>query len=390
MRRTSGLLAVLAAALLTLPTGPPATAAETPAPTAVAALPDEPDDDFVEQCQNDPESNSEQGRVWDRTTWCQHTTSYGEIIVNGQTSRADITYTALAYADQADRKVRIFFQVDDFDTNYGVINSFTDMRISVGCQALCDVSGNDDSDKDNMLLTWRDFTGFVSWDITSQDDGVGAERIARHRWNFSGQLVTSYGQATVPGVGLDHHIRCDSAGTVPGYGGWTAKACINDDVLPYITYSKSGPAAGVAQHIETALNRPADTYPNRGTPKTIPGKYTGNPDDPGLHRIAVGSPEYVANRAEQRRIRDRSAPYNGPDDLPVKPPADVQADEFPFASTREGLGAKDAQGNLLGNGSVAWVDSAQNIAGGNQLKDFYKRDRILMGDHDEFYVNIVP
>ncbi|MGP4012843.1 NucA/NucB deoxyribonuclease domain-containing protein [Streptomyces sp. 4N124] len=398
MRRALGFIAAAAAAVLTLPLSPPSAAAETPdteattqpTPTAAAALPEEPDANFVEQCQNDPESNSEQGRVWNRGVWCQHTTSYGEIVTNGSVSRADITYTALAYADPADRKVRVFFQVDDFNTSGGVINSFTDMRISLGCQAACDVTGNDAGDKNNWLLTWRDLTGFVSWDITSQDQGLGAERVARHRWNFSGQLVTTSGQATIPGVGLDHHIRCDSAGTAPGYGGWTPRACVNDDVMPYITYSKSGPAAGVAQHLETALNRPAETYPNQGTPKTIPGRYTGVWGDPGLHRVAVGSPEYVANRAEQRKIRDRNAPYNGPDDLPPKPSPDVQADEFPFASTREGLGAKDAQGNIIGNGSVAWVNAQQNIAAGNQLKDFYKNDRILMGDQDEFYVNIVP
>ncbi|TLS46259.1 hypothetical protein FE633_09970 [Streptomyces montanus] len=95
--------------------------------------------------------------------------------------------------------------------------------------------------------------------------------------------------------------------------------------------------------------------------------------------------DYMKNFREKERIRLRQEIWKGPDDLPP-PPADPpveggtwQADEFPFASTREGMAAArrnlDAGGTF--NGSVQWVNQNQNRDAGNMLKEFYKRDRIL-------------
>ncbi|MFK0116824.1 hypothetical protein [Streptomyces sp. NPDC090994] len=408
-RRARLLLVALSTAALLPLTLPNSASAATPGPVTsspapaeqdhVLAVPDEPDEDFVEECEKDEEANSEQGRVWNRRLWCQHTTSTGEFYLDGRpVGGAEITFTAVAHADPQERRVRVFFRVDDFET-YGIVNSFSDMRIRVGCQAGCTVTNRDDEEdtwENHWLLTWRDLMGWASWDIESDPAlGVGTDKLSRHFWQFTGQLSSAYGNTTVPGVGRQHWIRCDSATYFRG----APRACINDDVVPFLTYSKSDvsrPAdgyvgtAGVARHIEAAQNTPSQTYPNYGSPKTIPGKFTGVWTDPGLHRVPYKGSVWSANQLEKNRVRDHVAPYNGPDDLPPKPDAPVDADEYPFATTQEGAGQRDGTGAITGNFSVQWVDSQENRKAGRQLRDFYRTERILYGNQDEFYVRIVP
>ncbi|WP_446461298.1 NucA/NucB deoxyribonuclease domain-containing protein [Streptomyces sp. BRA346] len=67
----------------------------------------------------------------------------------------------------------------------------------------------------------------------------------------------------------------------------------------------------------------------------------------------------------------------------------MQADEYPFATTEEGLSRARSEDGIL-DGSVAWTHGNQNGTAGNRLQDFYRTDRILFGGNDEFWVNIEP
>ncbi|MEU1729378.1 NucA/NucB deoxyribonuclease domain-containing protein [Nonomuraea sp. NPDC005692] len=67
---------------------------------------------------------------------------------------------------------------------------------------------------------------------------------------------------------------------------------------------------------------------------------------------------------------------------PTNPPlTSPSCDEYPFASTHEGL---DKAGI---NFSVAWVEGPDNCSGGAKLVDWYQKNRILEGD--PFWVDVV-
>ena len=96
-----------------------------------------------------------------------------------------------------------------------------------------------------------------------------------------------------------------------------------------------------------------------------------------------------ANGKMKNAIRDRLGEWNGPDDLPPKERPEMQADEYPFATTEEGLSRARAEDGIL-DGSVAWVHGNQNRVAGTQLQQFYRTDRVLFGGRDEFWSNRSP
>ncbi|MBD3008504.1 MULTISPECIES: hypothetical protein [unclassified Streptomyces] len=378
----------------------PSAAAEptTHVPEQGTHPPGEPDPKFIEECEADPEAQSLKGRVYHRGVWCQT----AEVELPTARGEATLDITAAAYADPAARRVRVFYRVNDWNTdlvNLPWINGGRTLRMRLNCDNQCGVIGNDDADKSKALTEWRvpsrDLPArqpnWVSWDITSPDTGSGPERMLQHLWQFQGTLEGQPLLSDDHEFGLpEHSIRCDSAGLAPGYGNWTPRACINDDVLPFITYKKSDPLVGqVAHHIDYALNKPRETFPNFGSAKSIPGKYTGSKDTPGLHRVAYDSEVANANRRVKDAIRDRQGEWNGPDDLPPKERPEMQADEYPFATTEEGLSRATAEDGIF-DASVAWVDGDQNTVAGNQLQEFYRKDRVLFGGRDEFWVNVQP
>ncbi|MGP4001789.1 NucA/NucB deoxyribonuclease domain-containing protein [Streptomyces sp. 8N706] len=376
--------------LIPLTTTAPASADQpTPRPSAAPAqalaapergpVPAAPDPGFVTQCENDAEARTKEGRVFNRGVWCQN---IGRVM---RTSRGTVTvhFTALAYADATDRRVRVFFRVNDYETT-GLYTGLTNLKMRVICEFDCTTTGDDDSAKDNWLATWRG-AEWVSWDLTSPDMGEGDDHVLRHKWNFLANIGRNNLKPGVDFAMLQHRVRCDSAAYFR-----SARACVNDDVIPFLTYKRSE-LPELTEHISRAQNAPSETFPNRGTPKKIPGKYTGRWGDPGLHRVPYQGEVWKANKLELERIKHGRAPYGKPNDLRPKPTdKSYDLDEYPMASTQEGLADKAGGEQLTGNSSVDWVDSGQNQAGGRLLKDFYARDRILYGQHDEFYVHIAP
>lgn len=98
------------------------------------------------------------------------------------------------------------------------------------------------------------------------------------------------------------------------------------------------------------------------------GFLAGNPGWAGgtnpLHRVIVGGPEYNQNVAAKNTACAAM----------TKPPSDVEldCDEYPFASTAEGM--------RTGNAAVRYLPATANRSAGGQLSAFYAFDRVLFGD----------
>lgn len=119
-------------------------------------------------------------------------------------------------------------------------------------------------------------------------------------------------------------------------------------------------------------DNPNSTWPSESHPKVIPGKYVyGNPDAPGLHRIAT------ADKGPNTAAKDRACAGLPPHD------PDEECDEYPFGTTAEGAASPDW------DFSVKYIDGGQNGRGGLDLQDFYKSSRILYRDMDQFYVSVL-
>ncbi|MCK2240696.1 MULTISPECIES: hypothetical protein [unclassified Crossiella] len=289
---------------------------------------------------------------------------------------ATVKYTAAGIANPLNRLVHVWFRGDDYKVT-GTFTRFSHLRLKVVCTMLtvgCSVN-NDWITK--QIGDWNDGK-WHDWVINSDEtqSAQQPEKVLRNLWAFTGQAVDSTGAVTVPGYGARHGIRCDSA----DYFRFNPKACIFTDVIPHLQYRYNEGYDGVTAHINRAQNSPAQTYPNYGTEKKIPGKYLGDPNDLGLQRVAYDGPTWNLNAAEKTKACNRRPPYTGPNQLPPYDTETRQCDEYPFASTAQGAGKGD------GNFSVQDVLSAENGRAGIGLRLYYVADRILYGDLDAFYV----
>ncbi|KFG10405.1 NucA/NucB deoxyribonuclease domain-containing protein [Streptomyces scabiei] len=156
-------------------------------------------------------------------------------------------------------------------------------------------------------------------------------------------------------------VRYDYAGKIAG----TFKGTVFTKARVELVMSQKDPAVNEsALHIYDALNRPERTFPS------WPGKSVPGVKEP-LHRLV--------DKERQKNNRTRSikecgkvwGDYAG---------TDLQCDEYPFASTKEGSTKGD---NRF---SVRLIDGADNETGGRRLDQMYTLNRIL--DGDAFYMKI--
>ncbi|MEU7894219.1 LamG-like jellyroll fold domain-containing protein [Nonomuraea sp. NPDC049152] len=172
-------------------------------------------------------------------------------------------------------------------------------------------------------------------------------------------------------------FRCDSLQIFHYAGGcvvWSARPTWHLD-------GNEEASKQTAAHIWKALNDPQATdtkYP--GQTKKIPGKY--NPADRGCKsqsgcltrsmsdRKVKGSVSNLNYRAAKRECRKlNTSGFTKP-----------SCDEYPFASTHEGVGHAGI------NYSVAIVECNDNSSGGTKLKNWYFWNRVL--EKDPFWVHV--
>ncbi|MBB5084002.1 NucA/NucB deoxyribonuclease domain-containing protein [Nonomuraea endophytica] len=327
-----------------------------------------------------------------RFVWCEHYVGW-RITINARTRLPSVTLINHTYygfgRDDGRRQVKIFMKPTFVfsigpdhrpSDQYGFVPACIPGGSTPGCAVPTMM-------RTKSLTGWRAAIpgagGFVSWLVTSDEtQGHAAEKWSYHKIVFAmgkSGLISAWSST-------DYMLRCDSATYISGA---RQKACLFHDVVPRIQYAlfdadgSRSDVHDVANHIQTALTQPDITYPRESHPKRIPGKYTNPPDlNSVLERVAYNGPEWTANAATKSRACHRRGEYRLTG-LPGPPASGQQCDEFPFATTVQGAS------NPSWDFSVAWVDRDDNHQAGQELKAFYRRQRILYKDLDLFYVHVV-
>ncbi|MEH1016284.1 hypothetical protein V6U90_24655 [Micromonospora sp. CPCC 206060] len=340
----------------------------------------DPADAIIERCQNDPRADGSQGHVFHRLIWCQeHGFTAQAWDTSGQLiGEASLQYVAVAWGDYYGRTILIELKRTSVGSHWGVYGDPDDTRFSLVPE--CADVGHDDGCRingdpvDQSLTEWTGDDTWNTWLITSDETkSTKPDLVSRHRWRLTAEIISDEQPIwSDAGKTAYHLIRCDSA----TYFANRPRACINDDVIPYLTYQVNAPNAvsvrDVALHIRQAQYFPDTTFPPSQDPKLIPGAYrNGAPTDNGLHRIPAA--DEGPNRAV---VRSTCAQF-------VPPVEEEQCDEYPFAATMEGAASP------IWDFSVQGVNAEHNSRAGSYLRWYLFWDRILYEDQDSFYVNIV-
>jgi hypothetical protein len=366
-------------------------------------LPVRPIDFDVNECLGGDGATTMPGRVHNRFLYCRQRemiVDYTKIIdgVPTYVGTTEVEYQLIAYASKQSRTVRVFLRTQADSVDYErwraedrplapVQHVDVDLRCVNGTEPDfgCTIGGGAMT---RTAAEWDAGVDWAYWDVESAETGsTGAELIRRHEWQltFRGSPADVF-QTIVPGHSALRTLRCDSA----TYIRYQSKACIFDDVIPHLTYSTASKKQhDVAVHIREAQDNPNSTYPlveNPPRDKVIPGKYTGNIDDPALHRLPKGASQLKDNTDHKNGACYGRGPvaaqYVGRG-LPTRPPTGSDCDEYPFRSTVEGAANPDW------DFSVKAVNRSQNRSAGASLGIYLDADRILYRDADAFYVEIV-
>ncbi|GAA3837726.1 hypothetical protein GCM10022243_00280 [Saccharothrix violaceirubra] len=201
----------------------------------------------------------------------------------------------------------------------------------------------------------------VLTDTSIADIGLTGDAIAPlqiYSW-FTGRGGAGHAASILDSVGNRVASRCDSAQLR------SKKACIFNNVRPFLTYDKNDtayPVASLIDHIRYAQDQ-----------LRAPGRWrNAGPDGPPLTRTR--NSDLQDENRKQPKAQCRTARPGGWN-WRVE-----QCDEYPFASVKEG-------GASGGPVSGRLIPAAQNREGGIQLNNWYEWDRIIQ--EDTFWVNLI-
>ena len=340
----------------------------------------DPPQPIIDTCRNDPRADGGKGHVFHRLWWCQeHGFTARATDTNGNLlGEASVNYIAIAWGSYTSRDILVELQKTTLGKPTGVFSDPDAVRFIIGANCADTGTGNGCAvhypTVNKTLTEWGNDQEWHNWLITSDESkSTSPDLVLRHRWNLSASVEVPGGTGgPYPSPTPYHLIRCDSATYFAG----RPKACINDEVLPYITYEINSAQAisvhDVAVHIREAQDTPDLTFPPSPTPKRIPGKYIyENPKDNGLRRIPEA--DEGPNRAVVRQACNQLRPI----------PSDEQCDEYPFAATMEGAASPDW------DFSAKAVNGRENTRAGGYLRWYVFWDRMLYRDMDSYYVNII-
>jgi len=309
----------------------------------------------------------------------------------GVVGEANVDIQVVAYGrDDGDRSMKVFLRATGARSSGYAGSPSTVVRAWVDCadhtdggclaggETVAQIVSDWNSDR-----SWHEFTVYSNENISDAPD-----KVLRHKWTISSQArfpggwPFSGGETSVASFDA-RIIRCDSATYFRGRNA----ACIHDEVIPHLQYRTSDDKVDeVAYHILIAQENAAETWPDYGSAKRIPGKFVaGNWDAAGLHRVPYGrkNETYRDNVNEKNRACRRAGEYSGDRGLPrelYQPPAQ-QCDEYPFATTMEGAASSAWDFSVLG------VTKSDNGCAGLALQRYYLEDRILYYN-DKFFVQI--
>ncbi|MER7470757.1 NucA/NucB deoxyribonuclease domain-containing protein [Micromonospora sp. NPDC000018] len=357
---------------------------------SAGSAPPEPD---TSECLAREDSNRLDGVTLNRSLWCiryRLGTSFFRVQSGGipvYVGQVTMEFTGVAVGRRDARTMVVYYKAVPGSVDYDLPTEDRAKAPAWGMTIGADCSDTSCSRIGNPIYKtwahWNTDDTWWSWDITSDETASNnPDDVLHHGWYFafegSGSEYIHGGARTAERI-----IRCDSA-TYFKFGQTTyPKACINAEVIPHLQYSTTSEAHGaVAEHIQTAQNEPHNTWPITYLPKRIPGKFTGDINDPGLHRVAPESANYSDNEKERLAACNRTGNYDAITGMPPYTTATHDCDEYPFRITVEGAASPDW------DFSVRAVPLSQNRSAGSSLNVYVVSDRILY-DYDEFWVEII-
>ncbi|MGC3861233.1 NucA/NucB deoxyribonuclease domain-containing protein [Micromonospora chersina] len=371
--------------------------AETSASTApenrVLSPSSEPPEPDTSECLAREDANSLDGVTLNRSMWCmRYRLGVSLYRLDNPNSipvyvgQVTMEFTGVAVGRRDARTMVVYYKAVPGSVDYDL--SATDRAKAPGWGMTIGADCSDTSCSrigEPIYKTWAEWNTddtWWSWDITSDETAsTNPDNVLHHGWYFtlhgSGSEYVGFGARTPERI-----IRCDSA-TYFKFGETTyPKACINAEVIPHLQYSTNSEAHGaVAEHIKTAQDEPQNTWPITYLPKRIPGKFTGDMNDPGLHRVAPESANYAENEKERKAACNRTGNYDAITGMPPYNTTTHDCDEYPFRITEEGAASPDW------DFSVRAVPLSENRSAGASLNVYVVSDRILY-DYDEFWVEI--
>ncbi|OKI86617.1 hypothetical protein A6A27_39910 [Micromonospora sp. CB01531] len=359
-----------------------------------------PDNEFAEECQTSPAAAADRmGYIKNRMQWCG---TYRIDAVNIDPKRPGfmaMNFVVIGYGrDDGVRDLHFFLRPMSV-VFFGSLTAADSLSFGIDCYH--DTPGCSASDDHRRTLgEWLGHAATGTWTqfvLSSDADPDESDKIRFHpfaiQYQFKNLLPNYVREDNGVGEPLDYYVRCDSA----DYFDNRTAACIFHDVLPHLIYpvlnadGSDSPVKEVAQHIQDAFKNPNETRPYRlDGYKNIPGNYDAATQTNYLQRVRYQGPEWQENRAEKDRACQGEWPYTDTGIPPEERPTDGQdCDEYPFASTLQGTAARRFR-LMPVDFSVRAVSATQNRSAGSQLPNFYRDDRILYGENDYFWVQIVP
>lgn len=304
----------------------------------------------------------------------------------------EFDYVLVGMTMDGTRQADFVLTFDDWEAWGGIEREVTPMRVSLGgCGSLVSCNPSD-AEVTLPLGSWQALPRMHVTYTSADQTGIGDEYLA-HASTALGLAVLPLDPKTVPYVetGMTRAVvRFDSAGARAGkYNG-----AIFSDFIPTFDLLKLARAdnyeSGVKEsvlHINDALYRPIRTFPS------FPGKSV-----PGRYRPEAGANQRPLHRLVNTEDQNKNRTYAGKvcDDVwgPLARNPDLNCDEYPFASTREGaytgstVPANNPDGWRTWHGSSRLIGEVDNQDSGRDYlnRGFYHANRIL--DGDAFFVDI--
>ncbi|GGQ83496.1 NucA/NucB deoxyribonuclease domain-containing protein [Couchioplanes azureus] len=304
----------------------------------------------------------------------------------------EFDYVLLGMTSNGTRQADFVLTFHDWDAKGGVEREITPMRVSLGGCGTYISCNPGNAETTQPLGGWETAPRFHATFTSAEQTGVGDE--------FRALSTPSLGLQVIP-VNPEHvpyvetnmtraEVRFDSAGARAG----KHHGAVFSDFTPTFDLVKIAQADhyedGVKEsilHIEDALYRPIRTFPSF-VGKTIPGRY-----DP-----AAGANQYPLHRLVDSNLQSKNRTTAGKvcDDVwgPDGRTPDLNCDEYPFASTKEGaftgstVSTGTADGWRTWRGSSRLIGEVDNQDSGRQYLNvaFYQGNRIL--SDDPFFVEI--
>ncbi|MCC2335079.1 PKD domain-containing protein [Cellulomonas wangsupingiae] len=356
----------------------------------------------LQDCLSAPGAETQLGRVHNRFLFCRKAdleTEYWEVDNKGvpveKAGTSTIDYSLIAYGSKQGRAIRVFLRTEEDSAEYDwgdpIDNNFTAPGMHLSLDVQCGTLEISDLrcavDPTPVVRTWSEWdegSEWISFTVVAgkPETSENPEFSLLHEWfvTHQGSDEDQY-KVITRGKSASRTLRCDSGTYFRNQG----DACVFFDVIPHLRYSTvSLKQKEVAEHIREAQDNPDSTYPKVSPerPKRIPGKFTGDADDPPLHRLPNSDPQTKLNTSHKNGACKATGQYVGLGLPPaLRPGTGQDCDEYPFRSTVEGAANPDW------DFSVKAVNRGQNRSAGSTLGHYFDGDRIFHY-RDPFYVAI--